>query len=90
MTPRWSLAAILAGAIAATAFVLGPAAALTPEIDPPGRSVPAGTPQPRRTAHSGAPGTPPVIKPKLIIEQNPNCWIGAPGATCDPERRTYA
>lgn len=89
MSPRWSLAAILAGTLAAIAFVLGPAATLTPDIHPPGPSGPTRTPQPVRTAHSGAPGTPPVAKTDQIIEQNLMCWLAIPGATCDPNRRTY-
>lgn len=88
MSPRATLAAIVAGAILAIGFVLGPAAALTPDIDPGGPEVPTRHPQPARTAHSGAPGTPPISKPELIIQQNVNCWIGVPGATCGPER-TY-
>ena len=28
-------------------------------------------------------------KSDLIIEQNWMCWIGVPGATCDPATRTY-
>lgn len=89
MSPRWSLAAILAGTLTAIAFVLGPAATLTPDIHPPDPSGPTRAPQPVRTAHSGAPGTPRVPKPPLIIEQNVECWIAIPGATCEPGRRTY-
>lgn len=28
-------------------------------------------------------------KEKLIIQQNPECWIGVPGATCKPGTRTF-
>jgi hypothetical protein len=31
----------------------------------------------------------PLRKEQFIIEQNPNCWIGVPGATCGPERTYY-
>lgn len=31
-----------------------------------------------------------VNKEKLIIQQNPMCWWGVPGMTCDPKIRTYA
>jgi hypothetical protein len=30
-----------------------------------------------------------VDKGNLIIQQNPDCWIGIPGATCDTGTRTY-
>lgn len=64
--------------------------ALSPDIRTPGVVGPTVTPRPVRTAHSGAPGTPRIDKRRLIIEQNVNCWLGVPGATCDPGRRTYA
>jgi len=32
---------------------------------------------------------PTVAKESLIIQQNPQCWTGLPGVTCDPARRTY-
>lgn len=42
------------------------------------------------TKMTGKPKPPaPIKKEELIIQQNPHCWIGAPGVTCGPER-TYA
>lgn len=39
---------------------------------------------------SGVPYIPTdVRKEELIIQQNPDCWLGIPGATCDPGTRTY-
>lgn len=89
MSPRWSLAAILAGTLAVIAVALGPGATLGPDIHPPGPSGPTRAPQPVKTAHSGAPGTPRVPKPPLIMQQNPECWLAIVGATCDPGTRTY-
>jgi hypothetical protein len=43
------------------------------------------------TSVTGFPTAPQRIdKEKLIIQQNNQCWIGVPGATCDPKIRTYA
>lgn len=89
VSPRWSLAAILAGTLAVIALALGPGATLGPDIRPPEPSGPTRHPQPARTAHSGAPGTPRVPKGPLIMQQNPECWVAIPGVTCDASRRTY-
>lgn len=42
-------------------------------------------PVPQPTPNS-APMPPSVDKKTLIIEQNYNCWLAIPGATCGPER----
>jgi hypothetical protein len=43
------------------------------------------------TSVTGFPTVPQRIdKEKLIIQQNNQCWIGVPGATCNPKIRTYA
>lgn len=43
------------------------------------------------TSVTGSPTVPQRInKEKLIIQQNPMCWWGVPGMTCDPKIRTYA
>lgn len=34
----------------------------------------------------GYPSLDPVTQ---IIQQNPDCWIGIPGATCEPGTRTF-
>lgn len=31
----------------------------------------------------------PADKVRQIIQQNPDCWIGVPGATCEPGKRTF-
>lgn len=41
------------------------------------------------TQVTGTPAAPQILdKATLIIQQNNQCWIGVPGATCGPER-TY-
>jgi hypothetical protein len=69
----------------ATAAAL--AAALLPSVEAPRGDGPRTHPQPVRTA-STAPAHPSVDKRKFIIEQNVDCWIGQPGATCGTGR-TY-
>jgi hypothetical protein len=82
----WPAVLVISGGLLA-ALVLLLAVKLTPQINvdsSPFRYVPSTRPTGQPKVHTSP------DKTRLIIQQNPMCWVGVPGVTCQPDVKTYA